>query len=122
MITEIIVTDEFAEWYEGLSLEEQLNVRRYVAMLQNAGATLPFPYSSGIRNSRFAAMRELRIQHGGLPYRVLYAFDPTRNAVLLVGGEKTGDDRWYEAAILRADTLWDEYLREAQTTDRKDPS
>lgn len=122
MVTEIIVTDEFAEWYEGLSLEEQLSVRRYVAMLQNAGATLPFPYSSGIRNSRFAAMRELRIQHGGRPYRVLYAFDPTRNAVLLVGGEKTGDDRWYEAAILRADTLWDEYLREAQTPDRKDPS
>jgi hypothetical protein len=122
MATEIIVTDAFAEWYERLSLEEQLSVRRYVTMLQTAGATLPFPYSSGIQNSRFAAMRELRVQHGGRPYRVLYAFDPTRNAVLLVGGEKTGDDRWYETAIKQADTLWEEYLRDTLAPGRKDRS
>jgi hypothetical protein len=120
MTAEIIVTDEFAEWYEGLSLEEQLSVRRYVAMLEVAGATLPFPYSSGIQNSRFAAMRELRVQHAGRPYRVLYAFDPVRNAALLVGGEKTGDDRWYEAAIKLADKLWDEYLRSIKAPGGKD--
>jgi hypothetical protein len=120
MTTEIVVTDEFAEWYEGLSLEEQLSVRRYVTMLEVAVATLPFPYSSGIQTSRFAAMRELREQHAGRPYRVLYAFDPVRNAVLLVGGEKTGDNRWCEAAIKLADKLWDEYLRNLQTPGRKD--
>jgi hypothetical protein len=120
MTAEIIVTDEFAEWYEGLSLEEQLSVRRYVAMLEVAGATLPFPYSSGIQNSRFAAMRELRVQHAGRPYRVLYAFDPVRNAALLVGGEKTGDDRWYEAAIKLADKLWDDYLRSIKAPGGKD--
>jgi hypothetical protein len=56
-------------------------------------------------------MRELRIQHAGKPYRVLYAFDPFRQAILLVGGEKTGKDRWYEAAIRLADRLLEEYLR-----------
>ena len=120
MATEIIVTGEFVEWYGDLSLEEQLSVRRYVKMLETAGATLPFPYSSGIQNSRYPGMRELRVQHGGRPYRVLYAFDPARNAVLLTGGEKTGDDRWYEAAIKLADRLWEEYLQNTQLPGRKD--
>jgi hypothetical protein len=56
-------------------------------------------------------MRELRIQHAGRPYRILYAFDPIRQAVLLMGGDKTGDDRWYEKAIRLADKLFAEYLR-----------
>jgi hypothetical protein len=55
-------------------------------------------------------MRELRIQHAGEPYRILYAFDPKRQAILLVGGKKTGKDRWYEGAIRLADKLLDEYL------------
>jgi hypothetical protein len=114
MATDIIVTDEFTDWYEGLTLEEQLSPRHYVKMLEGSGATLPFPYSSGIQNSRFAAMRELRVQHAGRPYRVLYAFDPARNAVLLIGGEKTGKDRWYETAIKLADRLFEEYLSKMQ--------
>lgn len=57
-------------------------------------------------------MRELRIQHGGEPYRVLYIFDPRRNAVLLIGGNKTGDDRWYEVYVPKADKICRQYLRE----------
>jgi hypothetical protein len=55
-------------------------------------------------------MRELRIQHAGRPYRVLYAFDPRRAAILLLGGDKTGQDRWYEMHVPIADALYDEYL------------
>lgn len=55
-------------------------------------------------------MRELRIQHAGRPYRVLYAFDPRRAAILLLGGDKTGQDRWYEQHGPVADDLYDEYL------------
>jgi len=55
-------------------------------------------------------MRELRIQHQGRPYRVLYAFDPRRVAVLLLGGDKTGNDRWYEAFVPVADRLYDAHL------------
>jgi hypothetical protein len=74
--------------------------------------TLEFPFSTGIRHSIYASMRELRIQQGGQPYRVLYAFDPIRQAVLLVGGVKTGKgNRWYEEAIRIADRLFGEYLR-----------
>ena len=56
--------------------------------------------------------RELRIQHDGGPYRVLYVFDPRRVALLLLGGDKTGDDRWYEKNVPLADRIYDQYLRE----------
>lgn len=55
-------------------------------------------------------MKELIIQHAGRPYRVLYAFDPRRCALLLLGGDKTGDDRWYEKLVPVADRLYDAHL------------
>jgi len=57
-------------------------------------------------------MRELRIQHSGRPYRVLYAFDPRRTALLLIGGDKTGNNRWYEVFVPIADSLYDAHLKE----------
>ncbi len=55
-------------------------------------------------------MRELRIQHQGHPCRVLYAFDPNRAAVLLIGGDKTGEKRWYEIFVPISDRLYDQHL------------
>jgi len=55
-------------------------------------------------------MRELRVQHKGRPYRVLYAFDPRRVAILLIGGDKTGDDRWYNTYVPLADKIYDAHL------------
>ena len=57
-------------------------------------------------------MRELRVQSGGRTLRIFYAFDPRRTAILLVGGDKIGDDRFYETFISIADRLYDEYLDE----------
>ena len=57
-------------------------------------------------------MRELRIQHKGRPYQVLYAFDPRRTAILLLGGDKTGNDDWYRENVPIADRLYDEYINE----------
>jgi hypothetical protein len=110
--TEIIVTDEFRDWYEALSQGEQDSVSQIVDSLAERGVLLRYPLSSGILGSKHSGMRELRIQHAGEPYRVLYAFDPARQAILLVGGVKTSErNRWYEAAIRRADRLLDNYLR-----------
>ena len=55
-------------------------------------------------------MRELRIHHRGNPYRILYAFDPRRSAILLIGGNKIGNDRWYLEYVPLADKLYDEHL------------
>ena len=111
MAYEILITDAFRDWYEGLLEAEQNSVERVVDMLAGVGPLLAYPYCSGINGSRFPHMRELRIQHQGRPYRVLYAFDPSRSAMLLVGGDKTGDDRWYDKAIPKADTLYSEHLK-----------
>jgi hypothetical protein len=55
---------------------------------------------------------ELRVQNGGKPIRVFYAFDPRRAAILLIGGDKTGDGRFYERMIPIADRLHDQHLQE----------
>jgi hypothetical protein len=55
-------------------------------------------------------MKELRTQHRGRPLRTLFAFDPRRCAILLIGGDKSGDNRFYEQMIPIADRLYDEHL------------
>jgi hypothetical protein len=111
MAYEVEVSDQFKTWYEPLSAPEQNSVERVVLMLMEAGPALGFPYSSSIETSKFSHMRELRIQHEGRPYRVLYAFDPTRTALLLLGGDKTGDERWYEKMVPKADAVYAEHLK-----------
>jgi hypothetical protein len=85
---EVEGTDEFAGWFDGLTDDEQVSVGRVVELLVEHGPSLPFPYSSGIATSRHRHMRELRIQHEGRPYRVLYAFDPRRSAILLLAATR----------------------------------
>ena len=115
-LTEVLVTGVFEAWWDGLGIEEQKSVAVVVTMLEERGVTLPFPYSSAIAGS--AKLRELRIQHGGEPYRVLYAFDPKRQAILLLGGKKTGQDRWYEVHIKKAEKLLVAYLKESGQSPR----
>jgi hypothetical protein len=103
-------TDEFEKWWTTLDESEQDSVAVVVTLLEHKGPFLPFPYSSGIEGSRHSHMRELRTQHRGDPYRVLYAFDPRRSAILLIGGNKAGKDRWYEAYVPIADKLYDDHL------------
>lgn len=69
-------TDEFETWWERLTEAEQEDVAAKVILLQRLGPALPRPHADVVRSSRYANMKELRIQHAGRPYRVLYAFDP----------------------------------------------
>ena len=114
MAYEVEFTGEFHAWWENLTEDEQRSVAHYVRLLEQKGPQLPFPYSSKVESSRHGAMRELRIQHRGDPYRVLYIFDPRRTAVLLFGGNKTGDDRWHVKTVPEADDIYDRYLRELE--------
>jgi hypothetical protein len=110
-VAEIVVTDQFKDWYEALSIDEQEPVFRAVTLLEELGTKLGYPYTSAIQRSRYP-LRELRIQHRGRPYRVFYAFDPERQAVLLLGGNKSGRVRFYEEYVPRAEALWEQYLRD----------
>lgn len=103
-------TNEFGDWWASLSEGEQESVAASVGLLEECGPALGYPHSSGVRASRHGHMRELRTQHEGRPLRTLYAFDPRRAAILLLGGDKTGDDRWYAVNVPLADRLYDEHL------------
>lgn len=109
---EVEYTDEFAAWWASLDQDTRLAVSEKVEMLSEHGVALGFPHSSEIKGSRHGRIRELRVQRDGRPLRVLYAFDPRRCAILLVGGDKTGDGRFYERVVAIADRLYDEHLME----------
>lgn len=114
----VLTTDEFERWFLGLTAKEQAKVLATIGLLEAKGPSLPFPHSSAISGSRHGHMRELRIQVGGHPYRVLYAFDPNRMAILLVGGDKTGDEkRWYKSFVPVADDLYDAHLASLEEDD-----
>jgi len=74
------------------------------------GPALGRPHVDTIKRSKHSNMKELIVQHAGRPYRVLFAFDPRRCAILLIGGDKTGHDRWYAEYVPIADRLYDEHL------------
>lgn len=104
---QIEVTDAYKAWYLDLEKPDAAAVDRKVKMLAILGLSLPFPHSSDIKGSKYP-FRELRANNP--PIRVLYAFDPERKAVLIIGGDKTGDNRFYVKLIPRAEKLWEDYL------------
>ena len=111
---EVEYTDEFKEWWETLSEAERKRVAFSVGLLEQFGPSLPFPHSTNVNQSRHGSMRELRSQCEGRPLRTFYAFDPGRTAILLIGGNKTGDDKFYDVMIPLADKIYDNYLKEIQ--------
>ncbi len=111
---EVVGTDEFEAWYVGLDKQDTEAVDFVVELLVARGVTLAFPHSSAVKGASFA-LRELRAQSGGKPLRVFYAFDSRRQAVLLLGGEKAGDDRFYERTVRDCERIWKKYLQELQS-------
>jgi hypothetical protein len=95
-----------------LSIEEQEDVRASVKILQRRGPSLGRPHVDSVARSRYPNMKELRTQRAGRPYRTLFAFDPRRVAILLIGGDKTGNDRWYDEFVPLADKIYAEHLKE----------
>ncbi len=112
MAVEVIVLDRFAEWLDALSIKDQKRVMALVDLLEEYGTTLPYPHSSRIRGTRVHDLRELRAEIRAKPIRILYGFDTLRQAVVILGGDKGGDDRWYEKHVPEAERLMTEYLRD----------
>jgi hypothetical protein len=104
--------DEFEQWWDTLDTPEQESVAHGVKTLELFGVELKRPHADTVKGSAYANMRELRIQHQGRPYRVLYVFDPRRVAYLLIGGDKTGNARWYDEFIPVADAIYEQHLQE----------
>lgn len=106
-------TDEFESWWLEQTELVQEKCAVVVDLLMREGPQLGFPYSTDIKGTS-SALRELRVQCGGHPYRILYAFDPKRHALLILGGDKTGNDRWYDENVPRAEKIFQQYLMEIE--------
>lgn len=112
LVWEVEFTDEFEEWWETLDVDQQAALGLRIDLLESRGPDLGRPSVDRISGSRHHNMKELRASEGGA-LRVLFAFDPRRQAILLLGGDKSGQwAEWYEWAIPAADDLYDEYLKE----------
>lgn len=108
---DIEFTDEFEAWWDTLSAEQQEAITGAVEILEMFGPSLGRPLVDHVKGSRHRNMKELRVSRGGA-LRILFAFDPRRIALLLLGGDKTGEwSAWYERAVPQADSLYDEHLR-----------
>lgn len=104
-------TGEFENWWRNLTEDEQAEINAKVKLLEEHGPTLPRPHSDVIVTSRHSNLKELRGKVEERQLRVLYAFDPRRVALLLIGGDKTGDPAWYDQFVPLADDLFDEHLK-----------
>src|SRR5579864_4562091 len=109
MSWEVEYTDQFEEWWDALTPQEQRRAQAAVEVLQERGPGLGRPWVDTVKGSRHPNMKELRPRGGHL--RVLFAFDPRRTALLLLGGDKSSRWRtWYAEATPQADQLYDEHL------------
>ena len=109
---EVNFTDEFGDWWEGLATEQQEDITARVELLEQHGPALGRPVVDRVVSSTFHNMKELRCSSDGA-LRVLFAFDPRREAILLLGGDKTGNwEAWYRQAIPEADRLYADYVKD----------
>ena len=101
-------TEEVEAWLRSLQPRDQGDVQHVIKLLELMGIQLPFPHSSALNGARYG-LRELRPRRGESPLRIIYAFDPHREAVILLGGDKGADKRFYDRVIPVAEALFEEY-------------
>lgn len=114
MAWEIYVTSSYERWFLSLTDAEQIDVLAMVDVLEIKGPNLGRPYADTIKGTKkIHNLKELVIQHSGKPYRVFYAFDPKRRAVLLCGGRKDGskDKQFYKQMVPLAEAEFAEHLK-----------
>ena len=114
-----VETEEFGAWFESLDDDAKEDVVVKVEVLKSIGPMLGRPHADTLRGSKHSNIKELRVVSNGRPLRVFFAFDPKRQAILLVGGNKEGDKDFYERMLPVADRLFDEYLAELRSESKK---
>jgi len=110
-VVRVLATDEYAAWFAGLDDRDARAVAVAVLKLEALGLALPYPHSSNVEGARYG-IRELRPKSGASPLRVFYAFDPRRDTVLLIGGDKAQDKRLYDRVLAVAEAIFERHLAE----------
>ncbi|MBX9772758.1 MAG: type II toxin-antitoxin system RelE/ParE family toxin [Candidatus Obscuribacterales bacterium] len=106
----LVYLDEFSDWLDGQAEDLQDEALSYLEMLKDRGPLLSRPYADTLKGSKIANLKELRFSYKGAPIRILFAFDPRKQGVIILGGDKTGDKRWYEKNITIAEKLYATHL------------
>lgn len=114
----IVYRPHYSAWFGKCGEAMQNEILAHLEVLKTVGPNLGRPRVDHIKGSAHQNMKELRIQFKGDPVRILFAFDPDRRAVLLLGGTKTGDDRWYRKHVPLADQEFRLHLQEMQAEKR----
>jgi hypothetical protein len=116
----VILHKEFSAWFAVQESELQNEILANLRVLQEFGPALGRPRVDTLEESAFTQMKELRVQFRGEPFRILFAFDPKRQAIVLLGGSKQGDKRWYKKNIPLADQRYREHLEELRKKAKKE--
>lgn len=101
---------EFRTWWNAQERDLKASILLPMRLLEEHGHQLSRPYADTLEGSNLRNLKELRVQHKGEPYRILYAFDPKREALLLIGGNKAGDKQWYKRMIPVAEKIFAAHL------------
>lgn len=108
---EVRQTERFEQWFKALDDTDRRKVIVALLLLENQGPHLPRPYADTVNESKYANMKELRIQSQGKPLRAFFAFDPERTGILLCAGDKgKNDKRFYQEMIPLADEEYEKHL------------
>lgn len=113
----VALADEFEAEFQALAEAVQDELLAKALLLQDSGPALSRPHADTLSGSRHANMKELRFSAAGGVWRVAFAFDPARNAILLVAGDKAGvnEKRFYRRLIAKADTRYAAHLKRLES-------
>lgn len=116
---ELILLDDFATWLDEQEEERRLKILGHLDLLEECGPLLGRPYADTLKGSKITNLKELRIQHKSEPIRILFAFDPKQQAVLILGGSKQADKRWYETNIPIAEKMFFAHVEKQRKADEE---
>ena len=113
MVWDVAFVDEFDAEVDELDAATQDELYAAASLLEQRGPQLGRPYVDTLKGSRYLNMKELRFRASGGVWRVAFAFDPDRRAILLVAGDKAGvqETRFYKRLIATADARFDRHLQ-----------
>ena len=113
---EIERTEQLAKWITALDDDAREAILKNLIILKEIGPNLGRTYVDTIKQSRHKNMKELRTQNKMRLFRIFFVFDLDRKAILLIGGDKRGDKRFYEKMIPIADDLYDDHIKSRRKT------
>jgi hypothetical protein len=115
----LVLLDTFVTWLDEQEDERRIKILGHLDLLEERGPLLGRPYVDTLKGSKITNLKELRVQHKTEPIRILFAFDPEQQAVIILGGSKQSDKRWYDTNIPIAEEMFFEHLEKLKKADEE---